>query len=403
MTLKGIRVIDWTQWQQGPVATAILGDMGADVIKIEDRVTGDPIRGMMRIAGAMAKDKAASRNIYFELLNRNKRCITLDLKKEKARDIVYGLLKVSDVFVHNFRAESVKKLGLDYETASKINPGLVYASCSGWGSKGPDKDAPAFDFAALARSGFISMITKPGNDPWLAQAAIADQAGAAICAMGILSALVGKQLHGIGQHVESSILSGMAYLLQMPIGFHLTLGVPITWGERKSAGNPLWNYYRCQDEKWLALTMVSPDPYWPTMCRLLGMEEFANDERYNSMEKRSANAAVLIEVMDREFATKTSQEWAAIFKQNDIVFSLVNTIEEYTRDPQPAANGYIIDYEHPQYGKGRLPGFPISFSKTPCSIERPAPEFGQHTEEILNEVLGYSWDQIAELKGEEVI
>ena len=219
MALEGIRVLDWTQWQQGPVATMLLGDLGADVIKIEERVGGDPARGMMRMAGAILVSDLGQRNPYFEVGNRNKRSITLDLKKDKAKEIVYKLVEKSDVFVHNFRSNAVQSLGLDYETLSAYNPQLIYAHSSGWGPKGPNKDDPSFDPTALARSGFMSMITAPGRDPEYLQGGIADQMGAMTTAYGVLAALLVRERTGVGQKVDASILGGMSFLLGYPISF----------------------------------------------------------------------------------------------------------------------------------------------------------------------------------------
>jgi len=401
--LDGVMVIDWTQWQQAPVCSAILGDMGANVIKVEERVGGDPGRGMMRVAGAMIADDLGQRNLYFEMINRNKRSITLDLKKDKGRKIIHQLAERADVFIHNFRTGTVEKLGLDYQTLAKLNPRIIYSNCSGWGPKGPDKDATSFDFAALARSGFLSMITEPGTDLWYPQGGLADQMGAITTTVGVLGALVARNREGVGQRVDTSILGGMSFLLELNIGFWMMGSVPTTWQSRKKAGNPLWNYYRCSDGRWIAMTVLTPDPHWPVFCRVMGIEDLEKDPRFDSMASRSVNCGELIDILDGKFAAKPSQEWARLLRENDLTFSWVNTVEEFADDPQTLANDYVVDYEHPAWGKTRMPGFCVGFDRTPCSISRPAPELGQHTEEILVDVLSYSWDEVAALKEEEVI
>jgi crotonobetainyl-CoA:carnitine CoA-transferase CaiB-like acyl-CoA transferase len=401
--LDGIRVMDWTVFQQDPVSTMLLGDMGADVIKIEERVGGDMARGMMRIGGAIATTQYGQRNVYFEMANRNKRSITLDLRKEKGREILCQLVAKSDVFVHNFRTDTVQKLGLGYATLSKYNPRLVYAGCSGWGPKGPDRDAPAFDFAAMARSGFLNMVTEPGRQPWFPQSGIADQMGAITTALGVVSALLTRERTGVGQEVSTSILGGISFVLHMGLGFSTMAGISTQWIRREKTGNPLYNYYLCSDKRWIALVNLTPDPRWPALCRAMGLEHLEKDPRFDNMDHRQANCEQLINILDEKFAIKPSHEWTKIFREHDLIFSVINTIDEFGNDPQPLANGYLIEYDHPMWGKTRMPGFPIDFNETPWSISRPAPELGQHTEEILIDILGYTWEDIAILKDEQVI
>jgi crotonobetainyl-CoA:carnitine CoA-transferase CaiB-like acyl-CoA transferase len=401
--LDGIRVLDWTVFQQGPVSTMLLGDMGADVIKIEERVGGDMARGMMRIGGAIATTQYGQRNVYFEMANRNKRSITLDLSKEKGSEILCQLVAKSDVFVHNFRTDTVQKLGLGYATLSKYNPRLIYAGCSGWGPKGPDRDAPAFDFAAMARSGFLNMVTEPGRQPWFPQSGIADQMGAITTALGVVSALLTRERTGVGQEVSTSILGGISFVLHMGLGFSTMAGISTQWIRREKTGNPLYNYYLCSDKRWITLVNLTPDPRWPALCRAMGLEHLEKDHRFDSMDHRQANCEQLINILDEKFAIKPSHEWTKIFREHDLIFSVVNTIDEFGNDPQPLANGYLIEYDHPMWGKTRMPGFPIDFNETPWSISRPAPELGQHTEEILMDILGYTWEDIAILKDEQVI
>jgi crotonobetainyl-CoA:carnitine CoA-transferase CaiB-like acyl-CoA transferase len=360
-------------------------------------------RGMMRIGGAIATTQYGQRNVYFEMANRNKRSITLDLSKEKGSEILCQLVAKSDVFVHNFRTDTVQKLGLGYATLSKYNPRLIYAGCSGWGPKGPDRDAPAFDFAAMARSGFLNMVTEPGRQPWFPQSGIADQMGAITTALGVVSALLTRERTGVGQEVSTSILGGISFVLHMGLGFSTMAGISTQWIRREKTGNPLYNYYLCSDKRWIALVNLTPDPRWPALCRAMGLEHLEKDPRFDNMDHRQANCEQLINILDEKFAIKPSHEWTKIFREHDLIFSVVNTIDEFGNDPQPLANGYLIEYDHPMWGKTRMPGFPIDFNETPWSISRPAPELGQHTEEILMDILGYTWDDIAILKDEQVI
>jgi crotonobetainyl-CoA:carnitine CoA-transferase CaiB-like acyl-CoA transferase len=401
--LEGIRVLDWTIFQQGPVASMILGDLGADVIKIEERVGGDVGRGMVRVAGAMVGGKEVLRNPYFEAGNRNKRSLTLDLRKAKAKEIVYKLVEKSDVFVQNFRAGVAERMGMDYDTLLKYNQSLIYAHASGWGPKGPDKGEPSADYTALARSGLMTIAGEPGMDPIPMQGGIADQTGAVMTAFGVVSALYVRERTGIGQKVDASILGGMVFLQGHPMVFCTMANL---WGmriARKSAGNPLWNHYKCGDDKWVALAHLSPDKFWPLLCKAMGLEALEKDSQFNTMDNRMKNCQKLISILDETFATRTRAEWIGVFKAHGLVFAPINNTLEVTQDPQVLANDYVTEFNHPVFGPTKTIGFPIGLSKTPMSISREAPEFGQHTEEILIDLLGYSWDDITKLKEEEVI
>ena len=403
MVLEGIRVLDWTIFQQGPVASMLLGDMGADVIKIEERTGGDLGRGMMRVAGAMIGGREVARNPYFEAGNRNKRSLTVDMRKDKGREIIYKLVGKSDVFVQNFRMGVDERMGMDYDTLSKYNPRLIYAHASGWGPKGPDRGDPSADYTGIARSGLMTIAGEPGMDPVPVQGGIADQTGAVMTALGVLAALFVRERTGVGQKVDASLLGGMTFLQGHPVVFCTMANI---WGmriARKSAGNPLWNHYKCGDDKWIALAHLSPDKFWPLLCRAMGLEELEKDPRFDSMDKRMKSCQELIAILDKRFATKPRDEWVKIFKKHGIIFSPVNNTLDLTQDPQVLANDYVTVFDHPVFGPIKTVGFPIGLSKTPLSIRREAPEFGQHPEEILTELLDYSGDDVARLKDEQVI
>jgi len=403
MLLEGIRVLDWTIFQQGPVASMLLGDMGADVIKIEERTGGDLGRGMLRVAGAMVGGKEVQRNPYFEAGNRNKRSLTVDLNKDSGKEIVYRLVQKSDVFVQNFRMGVAERMGMGYETLSKHNPRLIYAHGSGWGPKGPDKDNPSADYTGIARSGLMELAGEPGMDPVPVQGGIGDQTGAVMTAMGVLAALFHRERTGEGQRVDASILGGMSFLEGHPICFCTMANL---WGiriARKTAGNPLWNHYRCGDDKWIAMAHLSPDKFWPIVCRSMGLERLEKDPRFDTMENRTKNCAELVAILDETFASRNRDEWEQVFKQNGVIYAPVNNVKDLTEDPQALANDYVTEFDHPVFGRMKTVGFPITFGKTPMSIRREAPEFGQHTEELLTELLGYSWDEVLKLKDEEVI
>lgn len=401
MPLEGIRVLDWTQWQQGPMAGVLLADMGADVIKIEHAVQGDAGRGLIKSAGM--DTFVTGRNAYFEGCNRNKKGITLDLSKPEGRQILYQLVEKSDVFLHNFRDPSVVKLGLDYETLAKYNPRLIYAQATGWGEKGPDRDAPSFDYAGLARSGIMTCAGEPDMPPLNIAGGIGDQTGSVMLAFGIITALLARERLGIGQKVNTSMLGSLLWLQAINVNFKLIGGKELKRQKRSAMDQPLWNSYRCGDGRWLVLAHLQAQRYWPNVCKALGLEELENDPRFATTEKRRENNVELILILDKVFATRTQAEWLDILKVNDVIYTPVNTFDDLESDPQIVANDYITGYDHPAWGKVKVLGIPIHFSQTPGTIRMPAPEFGQHTEEVLAEVLGYSWDNIGQLRDKGII
>ena len=398
--LDGIRIVDWTIWQQGPVATMMLGDLGAEVIKIEERVGGDPGRGVMQIAGA----KTGARNYYFEANNRHKKSITLDLKKPEAKQVVYELVEKSDVFVQNYRKGVAAKLGLDYPTLSKHNPKLIYASASGYGPNGPDSGEPSFDYMGLARSGVMTAVGEPDMDPMNITGGIADQMGAIMLAHGITVALLARERLGVGQEVDTSHLGSMMALQGLNLACRLTLGKEFKRFYRSKAINPLWNHYKCQDDKWICLAMPQADRYWADFCTTLGIPELERDSRFENMKVRGRHAEELIAIVDGIFASKPRDEWMRILKEGgDFIFTLVNSVSDLPDDPQMHANDYIVDYEHPGWGWTQIVGAPVILSETPADPKAPAPEFSEHTEHVLVDVLGYSWDEVGRLREAEVL
>jgi formyl-CoA transferase len=200
------------------------------------------------------------------------------------------------------------------------------------------------------------------------------------------------------------MLGSMVSLLGMLVDFKLFGGIEQPKWLRASAGNPLWNTYECKDDKWLVLSLLQSDRYWPSICRVLGLEHLEKDPRFEDFAVRSKNSTELVSILDKVFATKTRSEWLDILgKSGDLLFEPVNTISDVVEDPQVQINNYITEYQHPSYGKVSAVGFPMHFSQAETSVRLPPPEFGQHTEEVLQDILGYSWDEITELKAEKVI
>jgi crotonobetainyl-CoA:carnitine CoA-transferase CaiB-like acyl-CoA transferase len=393
--LEGINVVDCGAWLQEPMAAALLGDLGAEVIKIEERVKGDPLRGIM------SATYQTQRQAQFETLNRSKWGITLDLTKQEGREIVYRLIEKSDVFMHNFRPQAARRLGLDYETVFRLNPRLVYAQASGWGSKGPDCEKGALDVAAAARTGMMELEGDP-EMPRRTIGGICDVAGALCLALGILAALQARERIGRGQMVDTSLFGSTITLATFPVTHALAFGTNLVRGTRTEARNPFYNWYKCADGQWLHLLMLQAERYWPTFCQVAGMKELEKDPRFENLRAMIEHRGELVPILDRIFGTKPREEWIRIFAEQDLPCAPIKNFLELGDDPQALANDYIVEFDHPTYGREKVVGLPYKFSETAATLSRPCPELGQHTEEVLLE-LGYKWEDIARLKQAEVI
>lgn len=400
--LDGIRIIDWTIWQQGPVATQMLADLGAEVIKIEERERGDPGRGITAVAGSGTVK--SGRNYYFEANNKHKKSIALNLKQPAAREIVHRLTARSDVFVQNFRKGVAKRLGLGYADLAVHNPRLIYASASGYGPEGPDSGEPSFDYLGQARSGIMNAIGSGTTTPTYVYGGIADQMGAVMLAYGVLAALFARERTGIGQEVDASHLGSMMALQGLNVVARTIMGKEFPRNTRANAYNPLWNHYRCADDKWISLAMLQPDRYWRDFCEVLGKPELIADPRFAEVKIRGKNSAALIAIFDDVFATRPRDEWMRVLKgRGDFIYTIVNSVSDLPDDPQVRANDYVVDYNHPALGNLTLLGMPVKLSATPGEPRGHAPELGEHTELLLTEMLGYSWDDVARLREANVI
>ena len=397
--LEGVKVVEITMFQQGPVAGMRLGDLGADVIKIEAK-TGDPGRGFMKIIGAMAGLKG--RNYYFEHNNRNKRSLVLDLKNKKGMEIFLRLIDTADVFLNNMSIEAPIKLGIGPEALLARNPRLIYAHASGWGRKGPDANSLSFDYTGIARTGLMMSCGERGMPPTQILPGIGDEIGGLMCAWGVTAALYAREKTGRGQVVDTSLMGSLIAMLGFIMAAPAILGQEFPREMRTTAGNPLYNHYLCKDDKWIAIAHLDPDRYWPNVCKAIGSEYLQHDQRFNSIEARGRNAKELVAILDQKFAMRTRDEWIRILSEKGCIFTPIQTPLEVSRDLQAIANDYFIEVPHPEWGKLKMVGFPWDFSKTPASWRREAPAFGQHSEEILAE-LGYLKGEISSLREEGVI
>jgi len=401
MALEGIRVLDVSEAGLAPVCCRVLADMGAEVIKVERTEGGDQTRGILKISGNVP---IYDINYVFEFYNFNKKGITLDLKQKEGQQILYKLVEKSDVFVCNFRPHALKNLGLEYETISKINPRIIYAHLSGYGLHGPEKDVGAYDFVGYwARSGVMAALGEPGTPLPFQLPGFGDNTTGMYAACAILMALFHRERTGEGQEVCVSLIGGGIWSMGIVLSSVLATGLEYPRVSRTCQSNPIFNSYECADGNWLQLACIQGDRYWSAVCKALDIYELENDPKFCTHELRMENHEELIPILDRVFKSRTRDEWAERLGEHEIIWTLVKTPADVAADPTPWADGYFREIDHPAGKKLKIIMPPWQFSKTPPTIRNTAPEFGQHTEEVLTETLGYSWDEVIAFKDKGVI
>ncbi|MBI4764917.1 MAG: CoA transferase [Deltaproteobacteria bacterium] len=384
LPLKGIKVIDFTQYQQGTVGTLLLADWGADVIKLEPRLVGEPGR-----AAGLA---------YYQAHNRNKRSVTIDLKKEKAKEIVYRLVKEADIFAQNFRPGVAERLGFGYEALSAINPRIIYLTGSGFGLKGPWKDKPGFDAVGQAMGGIMSLAGPPGSPDLPLGAAVADQTGGFMLGYGALLALIDRQRTGKGQMVEASLMGSVIGLIGWIMQDYLLSG-QIRGKTRARVGSGVFSCtLRAGDGKSFIIQTFGRAAK-EKVFKAAGIDP--KDPRFETGEKMRQNIDELIETLEKFFSSKTREEALEILGKEDVVCAPVYNLAEVAAEPQVAANEYLVEIEHPQQGKIRILNNPVTLGRQKARVGA-APELGQHTEEVLREA-GYSEAEIAAFRKEEVV
>jgi len=404
LPLEGIKVVELSLWVLGPTCGRVLGELGADVIKVEDPEGGDPVRGLIPprlISGSNLPPVKP----YWEQWNGSKRAIAIDLNQKAGREIIYELIETVDVLITNLRPTIVDRFALDYESVAKINPKIVYAQGTGFGIKGPHRDRRAFDETAFwIRSGIMSTLGEPDAPPVPLRGAMGDLTTAVFMAGAIVTALFTRERFGFGQKVDTSLMSAGMWVAGTDIQQRLAFGEQEENFKypRKVTTNPLRNTYQTKDGRWLFFMMMETDRFWPAICKAIGREDLEKDPRFDSHRKRIENSQLIISILDEVLATRTLEEWAKPFEQHGLIWEPETKIAEVLVDPQVSANDYVAEVEHPTGTLFKLPGIPFQFSETPIRPRKAAPELGQHTEEVLLE-MGYGWTQISQLKEQKVI
>lgn len=392
LALDNIKILDLTRVLAGPYATMILGDLGADIIKIEMPVKGDDARAF----GPYLNDESA----YFMSLNRNKRSMTLNLKSEKGKELFLEMVKKVDVVVENYRPGTMEKLGIGYDTLSKINPKLIYAAASGYGHTGPYSKRAAYDAVVQAMGGLMSITGEKGGKPVRVGTSIGDITAGLFTTIGILAALNNRNETGKGQKVDVAMLDCQVAILENAIArYVVTNEVPKPGGNKHPSIVPFESFETKDGEIMIA---AGNDSLWAKFCRVIGKEELIEDERFKTNPLRDKNYDELRPLIAEPMKNRTTKEWQDMLDDSGVPNGPINTIDKVIEDPQVVAREMIVEIEHPIAGKLKTPGIPIKLSDTPGKIRNASPILGEHTEEILKEILEYDNEKIEELKRENI-
>lgn len=390
--LAGIRVLDLTRMLAGPLCTALLADIGADVIKIENPDGGDDARHFLPRQG--------DESTYFMLLNRGKKSLTIDLKAKKGLELIEALVEKSDVLVENFRPGTVKRLGIDYERLSAINPRLVYASISGFGQTGPLSHQPSYDIIAQAMSGLMSITGAPDGPPTRVGESMGDIIAGLYASWGILAALQARTRTGRGQHLDVAMLDALFSLLVTPLSqYFFTGAVPQRVGNRHPISTP-FDTYKASDG--LVVIAVASERLFARLAEVIGRPDLPYDARFSSDDRRTANEPALRALIEAWTAKRTVDQVIEEIGRVGVPVSPIWTVAQAADSDHVKSRGFVRRVDHPTAGEIRLVGQPVQFSDGASSIAAP-PLLGEHTDELLQSVLGLSPDALRELRDEKAI
>jgi crotonobetainyl-CoA:carnitine CoA-transferase CaiB-like acyl-CoA transferase len=378
--LDGVRVVELGVWVAGPAAGGVLADWGADVVKIEPPA-GDPARGFAKMIGGDLPF-----NPPFEMDNRSKRSIVIDLGHRDGVLLADELLAGADAFVTNIRLDALERLGLDPDALRARHPALVYGIITGFGLEGDERDRAAYDIGAFwARSGIAGLLTSPGGQPPFQRGGMGDHGAGMTLAAGICAALVARGRTGAGQLVHTSLLRHGMYTISFDLNTALRFGVPLAVAKREGMTNPAINCYRDAEGRWFWLIGLEGDRHWPDLCRAVDRPDWIDDVRFVTADARREHIAELIGLLDDVFATRTREEWGAALDREDMWWAPVQTTDEVLADAQAAAGGGFVDVPDPD-GSVTMVNTPVDFRGTPGGPRSLPPELGQHTDEILAEL-----------------
>ncbi len=394
LPLEDVKVLDLSHALAGPFCSTMLADFGAQVIKLEPPGAGD-------LARTWGVPVPGPDHAYFVTLHRNKRGVVVDLKHPQGKELFFRLVERCDVVLENYRVGVLARLGLDYEAARKRNPGIIYCSVSGFGQTGPYRDRAALDLILQAESGMISVTGEPGSSGTRAGVSIADMTAGMYAAYGVMLALRVKDKTGEGQAVDISMLEGQLSLLGTTFGNYFANGeIPKPMGTAYPAVVPYQTFHTKTRDLALA---IAGQKLWQIFCPVIGCPELANDPLYRTVPDRARNRESLIPRLQEVFLKRPYEEWEPLLLANDIPVGAINNLAQVVEHPQVKARGALVELDHPRAGRVRTVGSPVRLSKTPAAIRTPAPLHGQHTHEVLREVLGLNADELAALSAAGVI
>ncbi|MBJ7902245.1 CoA transferase [Streptomyces sp. DSM 110735] len=393
--LDGLHVVDVASFIAGPAAATMLGDFGADVVKVEPPRTGDSYRALSRVPPNPRVDGV---NYPWQLDNRNKRSIALDLKSPGARAVLERLVKWADVFVTNFPPRTRTKLGLDYDDLASLNPRLVYADITGFGEEGPDAHLPGFDVTAYwARSGLMDVTRQRDAPPAMNAFGSGDHPTAVTLYAGIMTALYRRERTGEGSRVEASLIAEGAWAASMWLQAVLLGGKSPRPVDRSDPPNALANAYRTADDRWLLLAFANEDKQVPLFLKAIGRPEAAQNPKYADTPSRRAHAAEIAALLDKTFAAKPLAEWREVLDAAGLTYGVVQTIEEFAHDPQLVANRIVVPIDDGSASPPLTVDSPVRLDQARKVPPRPAPDLGEHTDAVLRDV-GYDDQQITDLR-----
>lgn len=391
--LAGVRVLDLTRVLAGPYCTMFLGDLGAEVVKVEQPGVGDDTRGW-------GPPFAGGESAYFLCINRNKKSITVDLKSKEGVALIRQLSERADVLIENFRPGAMDRLGLGEKELRAANPKLIYASLSGFGADGPMSDVPGYDLIVQAWGGLMSITGMPDGEPTKVGVAIIDLVAGLMLGKAIAAALFAREKHGVGQKIDTSLLEAeVASLINAGSNYLIGGQVPGRWGNAHSTIVPYQSFPTA--DGFLVLGVAS-ETIWRRFCPAIGRAELAADARFAKNANRVENRAALIAILAELFRTRDTATWLGLLNDAEVPCAPVQTIDQVFNAPQVRHREMLVEVDHPTAGTVRMAGIPVKFSATPASVRLPPPLLGQHTEEVLASWLGMGDKEIAELKRKSV-
>jgi formyl-CoA transferase len=392
--LDGIRVLDLTRVLAGPYCTMFLGDLGAEVVKVEQPGVGDDTRGW-------GPPFTGGESAYFLCVNRNKKSVTIDLKSKEGVALLRRLAERADVLIENFRPGTMERLGLGEKELRAINPKLIYASLSGFGADGPMSDAPGYDLIVQAWGGLMSITGPADGEPSKVGVAIIDLVAGLMLGKSIAAALFAREKLGVGQKIDTSLLEAeVACLINVGSNYLVEGNIPRRWGNAHPSIVPYQSFKTA--DGYLVIGVAS-EGIWRRFCQAIGRAEWADDSRFEKNSNRVENRGVLIAAVSEIFLGRETDAWLKLLNEAEVPCAPVQTVDQVFKAPQVLHREMLVQVEHPTAGTVRMAGIPVKFSATPASVRLPPPLLGQHTEEVLASWLAVDGEEIAELKRKAVI